>query len=929
MKAHLIRVLAAACLVATPFLPAMAGTATDEDLGVVGARGFNQLGAISPADAGPPYQYRVSVQIEGSAQMGAQGMLLEDTAASASNVGQNVASGGTVNAGTQVNEQRASNEKEVYAGYGTERTNYSVVRLAGSAESLSQTMAILNAAGSAANIGQNMLSATATGRAVFQQVNEQRAIESFNIDYVYPGGQGTYPIIPNRKIGTVQATGSAQSGASSMAIVNAAISAVNIGQNIASLGGMGSMPYIRQVNAQEARHKSSMMETGAADAAVKSVASAIIAQQISTPGMTNAQGPQSGVAAVLLANLADASVNVGGNILSVGNVLGFNATQLNRQAAWNAFEGLEDYYFVFYGANNNNAAVQVRGDAQVGSNGVALINAAVSAMNLGQNVASADAGGIIGQQNRQDAINNDYWASSWPIISEGLIENNTLVQRNNSNSVQVLEGQADSSFMAFTNAASAAINVGQNTASTGPAAQPAKTGQDNRQYAGNIAYAQQYLDNMLDDPVKNLSLRQDNNLGSIQMKDGAQDGSSGLELDNTVVSALNIGQNVAYLASSGMSAAYQANSQKASASGDLSQAIDNGLAARLAQDNNNGSLQIFDSMDSVNGFSVSSLAGAAANVGQNVASVNDAMGTGMVTQLNSQKAKSSMSAEQDVHNAAYTTMSQENNNGSVRFDNSGNYVSAGSFLSAALSAANVGQNIATVDAKEAAVKQINEQRVYTTASGAQTVRNYGEAEGQTNNNVSVELAGSQNGVQALSVANLAGSAANIGQNIANVDAYSGANVMQANKQEAKARPYAAQTVATDVGASRVTGNNGSVYLDGSQNGLSALAVVNAALSAVNVGQNIASVTGNDISVHQVNCQEAKTDALESQTVGSKGSVASQSNSSSLVIDSSQMNASAMFIANVSNSAVNYGQNIISISGARGGSLYQTNLQKAW
>jgi hypothetical protein len=274
-------------------------------------------------------------------------------------------------------------------------------------------------------------------------------------------------------------------------------------------------------------------------------------------------------------------------------------------------------------------------------------------------------------------------------------------------------------------------------------------------------------------------------------------------------------------------------------------------------------------------------------------------------------------------------MQQENNNGSVRFDNSGNGISGGSFLSASLSAADVGQNIASITAKQATVGQVNDQRAYTSASGDQIVKNHGSAEGQTDNNVSVQLAGSQNGAQALSLANLAGAAANIGQNVAAVDTHSGADLMQTNRQDATARTSATQTVASDMEASRVTANNGSVYLNASQNSVSGLAVVNAALSAVNVGQNIASVTGNNISVHQVNCQEANAETGESQMVSARNSAMSRNNSSSVVIDSSQMNAAAMLIANVSGSAVNYGQNIIAISGARGGTLYQTNVQKAW
>ena len=231
-----------------------------------------------------------------------------------------------------------------------------------------------------------------------------------------------------------------------------------------------------------------------------------------------------------------------------------------------------------------------------------------------------------------------------------------------------------------------------------------------------------------------------------------------------------------------------------------------------------------------------------------------------------------------------------------------------------------------MDAYGALFAQVNLQKAEADTTSLQDVES-GDAKHQTNNNGSVQLVNSQNSAKALSIANIAGSAANIGQNIAKVDASYGASVIQANKQCAEADAEADQNV-TAGKASYLTNNNGSLDLTGSQNGLSSLSVLNAALSAVNVGQNIAYITGKDVYVNQVNCQEAYADSYAGQNVFPAGSKGSQSNNSSIVLDGAQMNTRALSIANVVGSAVNIGQNIACITGAKGAGIYQMNFQLA-
>jgi hypothetical protein len=164
------------------------------------------------------------------------------------------------------------------------------------------------------------------------------------------------------------------------------------------------------------------------------------------------------------------------------------------------------------------------------------------------------------------------------------------------------------------------------------------------------------------------------------------------------------------------------------------------------------------------------------------------------------------------------------------------------------------------------------------------------------------------------------SAVNVGQNIAEVDPWKFAHVDQANNQSAI------------VGATDTAENSGSIDLAGSQNCTSALSIVNAVASAVNVGMNIAVVEGKCADIHQVNFQcatvmEPVDDQVEATTTTSKS--APNSGSSSIRLADSQVNTSALAIVNAVGSAVNVSRNIAVMNGIRGGSLTQMNFQNAY
>ena len=955
-----------------------------------------------------------SVQAGGNAQEGIKALVAANVAVSAVNIGQNMlfAADSDDLSAKQKNDQYAANYVETSQKIKNKEdvshqyNNNSSVQLGGLAQSSAGTTVLANVANSAVNIGQNLLGdADPAGKgSYYSQKNYQGAfggellvgITSLDDELV-----GNEQKVKNKdevryqsnNNGSVQAGDDAQKGAKSAAIVNATLSALNIGQNIADIKGWQELTKLYQKNGQEAENFFYVSQT------VKNKED-VDHQNNNASSVQLADNAQQGANALVLANVAGSAVNVGQNI---ANMEGHDArlSQKNYQYA-ESFGDSEQYVTnkdeVKY-QNNNDSSVQILG-AQGSARGMSLVNAAFSAVNVGQNLADVSAKGDASLKQK-----NEQQAGTGAVAPYGLdVESYDRVryQNNNAESVQLMDGQNGASGVSILNAADTLVNVGQNVASVS-ATKEAEVKQVNEQFAQAAVMVLGYVaakgsadsntnydsvwgydsqnraaavslanlagsaanigQNLLtveakeaefvqlnaqgaklggqEEDVSGTGLivaykdvkNQTNSNGSVYL-DGSQNWASGLSILNAALSGVNAGQNIAKVNACCDAQFAQINLQEAEAyaAGDMTVTNED----VKGQTNNNGSVQLTGtgSQNGVRALSLANIAGSGANIGQNIANV-DAYEAAFL-QVNAQKAKVDSLFAQDVTNGAAPdddppviggkVNGQVNNNGSVLVDGSQNNVRAVSLANIAGSAVNIGQNIAAVRGKETLFAQVNLQKAEADTASLQDVES-GYAKYQTNDNGSVQLVNSQNSAKALSIANIAGSAANIGQNIAKVDASYGASVIQANKQCAEADAEADQNI-TAGKASYLTNNNGSLDLTGSQNGLSSLSVLNAALSAVNVGQNIAYITGKDVYVNQVNCQEAYADSYAGQNVFPAGSKGSQSNNSSIVLDGAQMNTRALSIANVVGSAVNIGQNIACITGAKGAGIYQMNFQLA-
>jgi hypothetical protein len=419
--------------------------------------------------------------------------------------------------------------------------------------------------------------------------------------------------------------------------------------------------------------------------------------------------------------------------------------------------------------------------------------------------------------------------------------------------------------MVIANTANSAANIAQNIASGIDFATVIIAEQLNTQEAVNLTTSTQTIDNIA--VVISQSLFQDNNNSSVQLT-GAQDMTTGLVLANTAASAMNTGQNIASLISVvNLNLASQSNYQTAYLETSVDQAVNNlswVLEWDVAQNNNNASVQLNDSQNLASGMSLSNVSNSAANVGQNVADMSSIIGLNAALQSNTQWAEIYSGPTQDVTNV-------------------------GLFLA-------------------------------------------GVSIGQNNNNSSVQLSGSQNDASGMSILNASTSAVNVGQNIANVFNPMGLNfVGQSNDQIAYADVSAEQVVVNDIAVVQ-DNNNGSIQLNDSQNGASGLSILNAAISAVNVGQNIANITGAvpfGTTVSQINTQHAENFATKDQSISNVVVIGTQNNNNgSVQLNNSQAGISAMLVGNVVSSAVNYGQNIASITGASGITMTQLNTQTA-
>ncbi len=583
-------------------------------------------------------------------------------------------------------------------------------------------------------------------------------------------------------------------------------------------------------------------------------------------------------------NAADSAGSVGQNIASAYELIGFNGIfQKNVQFAKNEPQASKQYilnnpfglFDLSAFQDNNNGSVQVKDDAQNKVSALVLSNTALSAANLGQNIASAGNlafGNLFVQKNYQTA-KNDVYKDKQVVTNGGFLLGIDAFQKNNNGSVQVADAQQGgrhAGFMVLANSADSAANVAQNIANGRDAALMGIAFQKNRQKAYNDTYTKQSVENGFS--FLSASIFQDNNNGSVQISDGAQQWLSAMVIANAAASAANVGQNIASLESFvSLNFVEQLNHQKADNDSYVSQNVKNiGLLEVSAlQDNNNASVQVAHAQDWASALTLSNVANSAVNIGQNIVAIGDFIGLDIVSQKNDQKARSETKSKEAVVNLFVSLpLAQDNNNASVQLNDSQSHVRGLSILNAAASAVNIGQNIASVynaGSGITAVKQVNEQKAFNggfcfwdESKAGQFVVSLASL-AQDNNNASVQLNDSQNYAAGLSIVNAAMSAVNVGQNIAGVAGRFplGTIVDQKNIQFAYNNADTDQVVVTGFSVDQ-DNNNGSVQLNDSQKHTQGLTIANIANSAFNAGLNIGSVRGITglTGIVQTNCQTA-------------------------------------------------------------------------
>ncbi len=815
-------------------------------------------------------------------------------------------------------EQTINNLTTICPGavvYRNQHNNNGSIQLGGEGQSLVQSFLVSNAAVSAVNIGQNMVYAEKVKGLSAIQTNDQYADNDNNIAQTV-NNDGSMEGQNNNST-SVQAFGYSQASSQPGLLVNAAGSAVNEGLNIVSAaltGGKdchrhGHEIFFTQNNDQDA--DSTLDGAGQAVGNFRQVA-----QQSNNFGAVQMnENAQNWISAVAVTNAASSAVNVGQNfVFLAGGEYFTSICQLNDQTAENHIsdgaQGVLNWDDV-ENQNNNNASAQIGGGAQSCVDVVSLANVAGSAANIGQNFASITGGKEVRvhQANYQNATSTT--GTVQMVYNRDDVQN----QNNNNGSVQLAAAQNKATSNSILNAAVSAVNIGQNIAQA-DVSKEAFVRQHNDQNMQVSSVAEQYVTNR--DEVE----QQYNNNASVQLSD-AQNETKGLSILNAAASAVNVGQNVAAVVAKGAKVYQKNNNQTAVLNVNQNDpTIDN---ERGAKNQYNNSSSVYGtgsgSQKQVEVLSLANVAASAVGIGQNVADVK-ADKWAYTKQKNDQSVWSeNLGLSQTVYNDRWIR-NQNNNNASVQGDDLQNNMTAGSIMNAALSAVNLGQNIAKVDAgKWMEVRQINKQDASVTTYSTQTVDNDTRSVvGQNNNNASVQLIASQGGVKAISLANLAATAANVGQNVALLE--SGKEIddsKQVNVQSAHASSGTTQVVDNDGSVSGQNNNSASVQLSGSQNDAVGVSILNAAVSAVNVGQNIAKASaGKEVELKQVNVQTADDPGTSSGNT---------SNLASVQHGSSQNNANGLSLLDAVRSSANIGQNVVSAS-AKWADNRQVNEQEA-
>ncbi|WP_281951383.1 hypothetical protein [Nitrosophilus kaiyonis] len=398
-----------------------------------------------------------SAQLNDNAQESVAGMAVTNAASSAANVGQNVA--GLVNSTdvmdthdvTQVNSQTAVQDgvngqlalqADVdvnidtwwWGSYDFDRQNINngSVQLNDNAQAFARGMALTNSASSAANVGQNVLGVVDSSVDDIEQRNRQYAENNgINAQLAAQGDVDVQVYAFNVDLdrqninnGSTQLNDNAQFNAAGMAITNAASSAANVGQNVVGVVDSTTQAIpndITQKNHQEAVNYGVNGQGGLQvdlDVDDPGISIDIDRQNMNNGSVQLNDAAQMFVRGMAVTNSASSAVNVGQNVAGIIDSSGGDVTQVNNQYAEdgsiNGQLGLEinvDTDILFdlnYGeVHANNGSVQLNDNAQANAMGMALTNAAGSAVNVGQNVMGLVNGysGTLTQTNIQTAVN--------------------------------------------------------------------------------------------------------------------------------------------------------------------------------------------------------------------------------------------------------------------------------------------------------------------------------------------------------------------------------------------------------------------------------------------------------------------------------------------------------------------------------------------
>ncbi len=394
-----------------------------------------------------------------------------------------------------------------------------------------------------------------------------------------------------------------------------------------------------------------------------------------------------------------------------------------------------------------------------------------------------------------------------------------------------------------------------------------------------------------------INSHQDNNNGSVILHHNVQSNTSGVYISNNADSAVNNATNLLNVWSAGTGPVTVTQTNDQCADNNVSrkqQEVVNGGDVNDTQDNENASVLITDNaQQNANNLSLVNSAVSAVSRATNMANIYAPNSPLTATQTSEQDADNEVAPTdldytdpdpykgiaregyQYIENGGDINGHQRNEQGSINItDNGQENIQNFDVTNVALSAANLGTNILNAEVDTATVTQSNTQNAanrlalgstdqdYEFRQDVDTAGNINPGAVQENDNLSVALSGNaQRNAQAGILINGAASAINAGSNIANVNASGAVTVSQTNTQDA------CNWIQTDhpqdvnnggIVYGKQYNNNGSIDIrDQAQSNIVAVMLQNAASSAVNIAQNIASISaGGPIVVTQTNTQTA-------------------------------------------------------------------------